>query len=134
MASNRIGRINEEIQRELAQQLRLLKDPRVQKTMVSITHVETTPDLRYAKVYVSLLDRSCTKEVLAGLKSSGGFLRRALEQLPTDGRPLSQTNPLDAMFAKRAPMYAAFADHAVSNDGTAEETVAAILSIMEEPI
>ena len=60
------------------QQLRLLKDPRVQKTMVSITHVETTPDLRYAKVYVSLLDRSCTKEVLAGLKSSGGFLRRAL--------------------------------------------------------
>ena len=59
MASNRIGRINEEIQRELAQQLRLLKDPRVQKTMVSITHVETTPDLRYAKVYVSLLDRSC---------------------------------------------------------------------------
>ena len=78
MASNRIGRINEEIQRELAQQLRLLKDPRVQKTMVSITHVETTPDLRYAKVYVSLLDRSCTIEVLAGLKSSGGFLRRAL--------------------------------------------------------
>ena len=74
MASNRIGRINEEIQRELAQQLRLLKDPRVQKTMVSITHVETTPDLRYAKVYVSLLDRSCAKEVLAGLKSSGGFL------------------------------------------------------------
>jgi len=60
------------------QQLRLLKDPRVQKTMVSITHVETTPDLRYAKVYVSLLDRSCAKEVLAGLKSSGGFLRRAL--------------------------------------------------------
>jgi len=38
------------------------------------------------------------------------------------------------MFAKRAPMYAAFADHAVSNDGTAVETVAAILSIMEEPI
>ena len=79
MASNRIGRINEEIQRELAQQLRLLKDPRVQKTMVSITHVETTPDLRYAKVYVSLLDRSCAKEVLAGLKSSGGFLRRTPE-------------------------------------------------------
>ena len=79
MASNRIGRINEEIQRELAQQLRLLKDPRVQKTMVSITHVETTPDLRYAKVYVSLLDRSCAKEVLAGLKSSGGFLRKSLQ-------------------------------------------------------
>lgn len=62
------------------------------------------------------------------------WLKRDISKLPTDGRPLSQTNPLDGMFAKRAPMYAAFADHAVSNDGTAEETVAAILSIMEEPI
>ena len=62
------------------------------------------------------------------------WLKRDISKLPTDGRPLSQASPLDAMFAKRAPMYAAFADHAVSNDGTAEETVAAILSIMEEPI
>ncbi len=78
MASNRIGRINEEIQRELAELLRELKDPRVQKTMLSITHVETTPDLRYAKVYVSLLDKEYTKETLAGLKSSSGYLRREL--------------------------------------------------------
>lgn len=78
MASNRIGRINEEIQRELADLLRELKDPRVHKTMLSITRVETTPDLRYAKVYVSLLDKEATKETLAGLKSSAGYLRRAL--------------------------------------------------------
>ncbi|MDY4231251.1 MAG: 30S ribosome-binding factor RbfA [Candidatus Faecousia sp.] len=78
MASNRIGRINEEIQRELAELLRELKDPRVHKTMLSITHVETTPDLRYAKVYVSLLDKEYTKETLAGLKSSAGYLRREL--------------------------------------------------------
>lgn len=62
------------------------------------------------------------------------WLKRDISKLPTDGRPLSQASPLDAMFAKRAPMYAAFADHAVSNDGTAGETVAAILSIMEDPI
>ena len=74
MASNRIGRINEEIQRELAELLRELKDPRVHKTMVSITHV----DLRDAKVYVSMLDKDCVKETLAGLKSSGGYLRREL--------------------------------------------------------
>ena len=80
MASNRIGRINEEIQRELAQQLRLLKDPRVQKTMVSITHVETTPDLRYAKVYVSVLEEAREKEAVKGLKSAGGWLRRELGQ------------------------------------------------------
>ena len=79
MASNRIGRINEEIQRELASLLRTVKDPRVHG-LVSITHVETTPDLRYAKVYVSVLDQS---EVIRGLKSAGGYLRREL------GRALS---------------------------------------------
>lgn len=80
MASNRIGRINEEIQRELANKLRTVKDPRVQRTMVSITHVETTPDLRYAKVYVSFLDQDAAKEGMKGLKSAGGFLRRELGQ------------------------------------------------------
>ena len=78
MASNRIGRINEELQRELSELLRELKDPRVHKTMLSITQVETTPDLRYAKVYVSLLDKEYTKDTLAGLKSSSGYLRREL--------------------------------------------------------
>ena len=56
MASNRIGRINEEIQRELASQLRRLKDPRVSQVgMVSVTRVDTTGDLRYAKVFISVL-------------------------------------------------------------------------------
>ena len=80
MSTNRIGRINEEIQRELSAALRNLKDPRVQKTMVSVTRVETTSDLRYAKVYVSMLDKDASKEVLKGLKSSGGYLRRILGQ------------------------------------------------------
>ena len=78
MSSNRIGRINEEIQRELSVLLRTLKDPRVQKTMVSITRVDTTSDLRYAKVYVSLYDKEQTREVFRGLKSSGSYLRREL--------------------------------------------------------
>ena len=79
MASNRIGRINEEIQRELSEQLRRLKDPRVSQTgMVSITRVDTTGDLRYARVYISVLDKSQEKDVLKGLKSAAGFLRREL--------------------------------------------------------
>lgn len=78
MASNRLGRINEEIARELSDLLRELKDPRVQKTMISITRVETTPDLRYAKVYVSFYDKDCAREALKGLKSAGGYLRREL--------------------------------------------------------
>lgn len=82
MASNRIGRINEEIQRELASLLRTVKDPRVHG-LVTITRVDTTPDLRYSKIYVSVLDKSDVKEVVKGLKSAGGYLRREL------GRTLS---------------------------------------------
>ena len=78
MASGRIVRINEEIQKELAALLRNLKDPRVQNTMISITHVETTPDLRYAKVYVSFLEEDKAAEALKGLKSASGYLRREL--------------------------------------------------------
>ena len=78
MPSNRIGRINEEIQRELADQLRHLKDPRVSSGMVSVTRVDTTGDLRYARVYVRALDKSQEKEILKGLKSASGFLRREL--------------------------------------------------------
>lgn len=75
MPSNRIGRINEEIQRELSDQLRRLKDPRVSATgMVSITRVDTTGDLRYARIYVSTLDKARETEVLKGLKSAAGFL------------------------------------------------------------
>ena len=81
MASNRIGRINEEIQRELSEQLRRLKDPRVSQTgMVSVTRVDTTGDLRYARVYISVLDKSQEKDVLKGLKSAAGFLRRELSR------------------------------------------------------
>ena len=79
MASNRIGRINEEVQRELSELIRSLKDPRVQ-TMLSITRVDTTSDLRYAKVYVSVLEEAREKEAMKGLKSAGGWLRRELGQ------------------------------------------------------
>ncbi len=78
MASNRIGRINEEIQKELSSLLRKVKDPRVQDTMISITRVETTPDLRYAKVYVSFLQNDRAPGAMKGLKSAGGYLRREL--------------------------------------------------------
>lgn len=77
MASSRIGRINEEIMRELSTAIRSLKDPRVQG-MITITGVDTASDLRTAKVYVSVYDKEKSKDVLKGLKSAGGFLRRHL--------------------------------------------------------
>ena len=82
MASNRIGRINEEIQRELSALIPAVKDPRV-SGMISVTAVETTPDLRYAKVYISVLDKGDCAQVLKGLRSASGYLRREL------GRALS---------------------------------------------
>ena len=78
MSSNRINRINEEIQKELSALLRTVKDPRVQDTMISITRVETTPDLRYTKVYVSFLQEERVKDAMAGVKSAAGYLRRQL--------------------------------------------------------
>lgn len=78
MPSNRIGRINEEIQRELSELLRTLKDPRIQNELVSVTRVDTTADLRYAKVYVSVYNKDRAGEVFKALKSSGSFLRHEL--------------------------------------------------------
>ena len=78
MASKRINGINQEIQKELSDLLRTVKDPRVQDVMISITRVETTPDLRYTKVYVSILQSEQANEALKGLKSAGGYLRRQL--------------------------------------------------------
>ena len=77
MASNRIGRINEEIQRELSALIPAVKDPRV-SGMISVTAVETTPDLRHAKAYISVLDKENGERVLKGLRSASGWLRREL--------------------------------------------------------
>ena len=78
MASNRIGRINEEIQRELSTLLRTVKDPRLQNALVTITHVDTTSDLRYARIFISALDKGQEAEMMKGLKSASGYLRREL--------------------------------------------------------
>lgn len=82
MATNRINRINEDIQRELASLIRTVKDPRVHG-LISITRVDTTTDLRYCRVYVSVLDHSDVKGVVKGLKSAAGYLRRELGRVLT---------------------------------------------------
>ena len=78
MASNRIATINQEIQKELSSLLRNVKDPRVQDCMISITRVETTPDLRFTKVYVSFLQEDRASDAMKGLKSAAGWLRRQI--------------------------------------------------------
>ena len=60
------------------------------------------------------------------------WLERDLSLLPTDGRPLSQSNRLEEMYAVRKPLYEAFADVRVANTGSPENTVTEILSKLEE--
>ena len=93
MASNRIGRINEEIQREMSTLIRTVKDPRV-SGMISVTAVNTTPDLKFCKVYISVLDKSDVAQVLKGLKSASGYLRREL------GRALNLRNTPELTFVR----------------------------------
>lgn len=62
------------------------------------------------------------------------WLKRNLDTLPTDGRPLSQANRLADMYESRKGQYQAFADFVIDNNGSSEETVAAILSHWEERI
>ena len=76
--STRMGRINDDIQLALSSLLRQVKDPRVQQGMISVTRVETTGDLRYAKVWLSILGELNEKEFKRGLKSCGPWLRREL--------------------------------------------------------
>ena len=77
MAGYRIVRINDDIKRELSELIPTLKDPRV-RGLISITRVETTGDLRYAKVWLSVLGQLDEREFKRGLKSCGPWLRREL--------------------------------------------------------
>jgi len=78
MSSIKIPRINEDIQRVLSSLLRSIKDPRVRQGLISVTAVDTTGDLRHAKVFLSVYDLQSEKEFYKGLKSASGYLRREL--------------------------------------------------------
>ncbi len=58
------------------------------------------------------------------------WLQRDLGKLPTDGRPLSQAGKLEEMYDVRKPLYEAFADHIVDNNGYLEETLNEILALL----
>lgn len=78
MASNKLARTNDDIQFALSALLREVKDPRVNQGMLSVTRVETTKDMKFAKVWVSSYGMTNEKEFLKGLKSASGWLRKEL--------------------------------------------------------
>ncbi|WP_302629552.1 30S ribosome-binding factor RbfA [uncultured Eubacterium sp.] len=74
-------RINGEVQRELSNIIRNLKDPRV-GIMTTVTAVEVAPDLKTCKAYISVLgDEEAKADTMAGLKSAAGFIRRELARI-----------------------------------------------------
>ncbi len=74
----RLGRIDEEYKKELSQIIGYeLKNPNV-TGLISVTKVKVTSDLKYAKVYVSILNSKNIKNTLAGLKKSSGYIRSEL--------------------------------------------------------
>lgn len=81
MSKHRLNRINEEMKKELANILREIKDPRVQ-AMVSVTDVDVTNDLKYAKIYLSIFGTNKTEEAetLEALNKAKGFIRHQLSR------------------------------------------------------
>lgn len=81
MANYRRDRINDAMAKELMEILRTVKDPRVSSAFVSVTGVDCTPDLKYAKVfYSSIGGKDDEKGVQIGLDSAVGYVRRQLAQ------------------------------------------------------
>lgn len=79
MAKYRRGRINEETAKELSNILREVKDPRVSDAFISVTAAEVATDMKTAKVYFSTMSGD-KKEVLKGLKSAHGYIRKRLAE------------------------------------------------------
>ena len=92
MSSNRLARTNDDIQFVMSKLLREVKDPRVQQGMISVTRVETTGDLKYCKIWLSVMGLQNEKEFRRGLQSASGWLRREL------GRSMSLRNTPELTF------------------------------------
>lgn len=77
MVKYRSGRINEEVKKVVSHIIQNdIRDPRL-NAMISVTRVDVTKDMRYAKVYVSILgNEEAKKDALAILKRSAGFIRK----------------------------------------------------------
>ena len=78
MSYQRIDRISEQVRREVDRIIREdVSDPRVCGTF-SVTRAEVTRDLRYAKIFISILEEENRAPMMAALKSAAGFIRREL--------------------------------------------------------
>lgn len=80
MPSNKLNRTNEDIRLVMSDLLREVKDPRIHQGLVSVTGVSVSGDLKYCKIYLSVLGLSDGKDFMRGIKSASGWFRRELGQ------------------------------------------------------
>lgn len=78
--SNRMARVNEELKREISNIINYeVKNSNV-TGIISVTKVKTSPDLKYAKVSVSVINSKNIKNTLTGLKAASGFIRSRIAE------------------------------------------------------
>lgn len=76
MSNNRMNKVNEELKREIGTIISLkMNNSALKKGLISVTKVDTSPDLKYAKVFVSMINVGNKKDTLKALKKSSGFIR-----------------------------------------------------------
>ncbi len=80
MANFNIGRLSEDIKREISVALRDIKDSRIANGIVSVSHCELTSDLSYCKVYISCLDGNKTESAVECLTAASGFFKKRINQ------------------------------------------------------
>jgi ribosome-binding factor A len=85
MASRRVERVSEVLKQAISEIItHELNDPRMGGSLVTVTRVEPSPDLKSAKVYVSVLgEEGVSRRTMQGLRSAAGFVRRSVGRLVT---------------------------------------------------
>lgn len=76
MSNTRMQKVNEELKREISHIIsQELNNSNLKKGLISVTAVNTSPDLKFARVYVSMINVGDKKEALKALKKASGFIR-----------------------------------------------------------
>ena len=122
MPSNKLNRINEDIRLSLSRLLGEVKDPRIHQGLVTVTRTETTSDLKYCKVYVSVMGLENEKDFIRGLKSASGWLRRELGQRVKLRNVPELTFVMDKSIEYGAHISSLLNELHVSNDESEEES------------
>jgi len=103
--NRRIERINDEIVKVATNIIRLeMSDPRI-ATIVSVTSAKTTPDLKYCKIFVSILDNNQAKKTMESLANASGFIRKRIAETLNLRNTPELTFVLDDSIAYSMRMY-----------------------------